>query len=92
MFIVTGGNQGVGYELIKMLYPSSAFIYMASRSKERAKQAIKDIVSADPSGSVHLLSLHLDLDDLNVVRSAAKTFSEQESRLNIIWNNAGLGL
>ncbi|KAJ5160957.1 uncharacterized protein N7482_007961 [Penicillium canariense] len=91
VFIVTGGNQGVGYELIKMLYPTGAVIYMASRSKERAEQAIKDIVSADPSGSTRLLFLYLDLDDLNVVRSAAKTFSEQESRLDIIWNNAGVG-
>lgn len=91
VFIVTGGNQGVGYELIKMLYPTGAVIYMASRSKERAEQAIKEIVSADPSGSARLRFLHLDLDDLNVVRSAAKTFSEQESRLDIIWNNAGIG-
>ncbi|KAJ5624819.1 hypothetical protein N7510_001128 [Penicillium lagena] len=91
VFIVTGGNQGVGYELIKMLYPTGAVIYMASRCKERAEQAIKDIVSADPSGSARLRFLHLDLDDLNVVRSAAKTFSEQESRLDIIWNNAGVG-
>lgn len=91
VFIVTGGNQGVGYELIKMLYPTGAVIYMASRSKERAEQAIKDIVSADPSGSARLRFLHLDLDDLNTVRSAAKTFSEQESRLDIIWNNAGVG-
>ncbi|KAJ5677027.1 uncharacterized protein N7477_002660 [Penicillium maclennaniae] len=91
VFIVTGGNQGVGYELIKMLYPTGAVIYMASRSEERAKQAIKDIVSTDPSGSARLRFLHLDLDDLNVVRRAAKTFSEHESRLDIIWNNAGIG-
>ncbi|KAJ5148930.1 hypothetical protein N7448_000508 [Penicillium atrosanguineum] len=91
VFMVTGGNQGVGYELIKMLYPTGAVIYMASRSRERAEQAIKDIVSADPSGSARLRFLHLDLDDLNAVRSAAKTFSEQESRLDIIWNNAGIG-
>lgn len=91
VFIVTGGNQGVGLELIKMLYPTGAVIYIASRSKERAEQAITDVVSADPSGSARLKFLHLDLDDLNVVRSAAKTFSEQESRLDILWNNAGIG-
>jgi NAD(P)-dependent dehydrogenase (short-subunit alcohol dehydrogenase family) len=91
VFIVTGGNQGVGLELIKLLYHTGAVIYMASRSKERAEQAIKDVVSVDPSGSARLKFLHLDLDDLNIVRSAAKTFSEQESRLDIIWNNAGIG-
>lgn len=91
VFIVTGGNQGVGYELIKMLYSTGAVIYMASRSEERAEKAINDIVSADPSGSARLRFLHLDLNDLNAVRTAAKTFSDQESRLDIIWNNAGIG-
>jgi NADPH:quinone reductase-like Zn-dependent oxidoreductase len=33
VFIVTGGNSGVGYELISMLYGKGATIYMASRSK-----------------------------------------------------------
>lgn len=33
IFIVTGGNAGVGYELCKLLYGTGATIYMASRSK-----------------------------------------------------------
>lgn len=33
VFIVTGGNAGVGHALIKLLYPTGATIYMASRSK-----------------------------------------------------------
>ncbi|KAH8701702.1 hypothetical protein BGW36DRAFT_394529 [Talaromyces proteolyticus] len=82
VFIVTGGNQGVGLELIKMLYPSGAMIYMASRSRSRAEEAIT---------TPRLKFLHLDVDDLNIVRSAAKTFSEQESRLEILWNNASVG-
>jgi NAD(P)-dependent dehydrogenase (short-subunit alcohol dehydrogenase family) len=91
VFIVTGGNQGVGLELIKMLYPTGAVIYMASRSESRAEDAIKSVTATDPSGAPRLKFLHLDLDDLNIVRSAAKTFSEHESRLDILWNNAGIG-
>lgn len=91
VFIVTGGNQGVGLELIKMLYPTGAVIYMASRSQSRAEEAIKNVTAADPSGAARLKFLHLDLDDLDIVRSAAKTFSEQESRLDVLWNNAGIG-
>jgi len=33
VFIVTGGNTGVGYALIKLLYGTGATIYMASRNK-----------------------------------------------------------
>ena len=91
VFIVTGGNQGVGFELIKMLYPTGAVIYMASRSRARAEEAVKSVVATDPSGAARLKFLHLDLNDLDIVRSAAKTFSEQESRLDVLWNNAGVG-
>ncbi|KAH8590971.1 short-chain dehydrogenase-like protein [Bisporella sp. PMI_857] len=91
VFIITGGNQGVGLELIKILYPTGAKIYMASRSKDRAEEAIKTVITSDPSGASRLKFLHLDLDDLDIVRSAAKTFSEQETRLDVLWNNAGIG-
>ena len=33
VFIVTGGNAGVGLELVKILYGAGATIYIASRSK-----------------------------------------------------------
>lgn len=36
VFIVTGGNAGIGYELVKMLYGTGATIYMTSRSNVRA--------------------------------------------------------
>ncbi|KAG4410859.1 hypothetical protein IFR04_016004 [Cadophora malorum] len=43
VFIVTGGNTGVGYALIKLLYGTGATIYMASRNKDKATKAIQDI-------------------------------------------------
>ncbi|KAI9649320.1 hypothetical protein NHQ30_001892 [Ciborinia camelliae] len=36
VFIVTGGNQGVGLKPIKTLYPIGAIIYTVSRSSKRA--------------------------------------------------------
>jgi NAD(P)-dependent dehydrogenase (short-subunit alcohol dehydrogenase family) len=35
--------------------------------------------------------LKLDLGDLDSVKQAVKTFSEQESKLDVLWNNAGIG-
>ncbi|WYZ39963.1 hypothetical protein EsH8_IV_000304 [Colletotrichum jinshuiense] len=93
VFIVTGGNAGVGYELVKMLYTTGATIYMASRSKDRAEKAVETITSAKPSpktpGSIKILSL--DLSDLDTVKSAAASFAQQESKLDVLWNNAGTG-
>ncbi|KAK1990578.1 NAD(P)-binding protein [Colletotrichum falcatum] len=93
VFIVTGGNAGVGFELIKLLYTTGATVYMASRSKERAEKSIGAITDAAPAlknpGVVKFL--HLDLGDLEVVKSAAASFARQESRLDVLWNNAGAG-
>ena len=33
IFVVTGGNSGVGYELCKTLYSTGATVYMAARSE-----------------------------------------------------------
>ncbi|KAJ0311086.1 hypothetical protein COL516b_001789 [Colletotrichum fioriniae] len=91
VFIVTGGNAGVSYELVKILYATGATIYMASRSKERAEKAIKAITSAAPENPGHIKVLPLDLNDIEGVKSAAASFARQESKLNVLWNNAGTG-
>lgn len=55
---------------------------------------IKDIttISADATTtSGQLKFLHLDLNDLTIVKAAAETFARQESRLDVLWNNAGTG-
>ncbi|KAM7207242.1 hypothetical protein V8F20_002508 [Naviculisporaceae sp. PSN 640] len=93
VFIVTGGNAGIGLELTKILYAAGATIYIASRSKDKVEAAIKDIKAKSTSSTTsgQLKFLHLDLNDLNIVRAAAKTFAEQESRLDVLWNNAGTG-
>jgi NAD(P)-dependent dehydrogenase (short-subunit alcohol dehydrogenase family) len=55
--------------------------------------AIKDITtkSINAATSGQLKFLHLDLNDLTIVKAAAETFAQQESRLDVLWNNAGTG-
>ncbi|KAL2069922.1 hypothetical protein VTL71DRAFT_14601 [Oculimacula yallundae] len=93
VFIVTGGNTGVGYALIKLLYGTGATIYMASRNKAKADKAIKDLLETTPApkNPSKLKFLQLDLNDLLSVKAAATTFAQQESRLDVLWNNAGAG-
>ncbi|KAE9375269.1 putative oxidoreductase,short chain dehydrogenase [Stipitochalara longipes BDJ] len=93
VFIVTGGNSGIGFELCKILYTSGATIYMASRTQAKAEAAIKTITASSSSLKTngHLKFLHLDLNDLLSVKSAAATFASQETKLDVLWNNAGQG-
>ncbi|KAI0146122.1 NAD(P)-binding protein [Xylariaceae sp. FL1272] len=93
VFIITGANSGIGLELVKMLYPTGATIYLAGRNLPKIATAIAQVTSFSPSPSTpaKLKSLHLDLSDLTTVKSAAATFTAHETRLDVLWNNAGNG-
>ena len=94
VFIITGANQGIGLELVKMLYPTGATIYLAGRSQERIEAAIERVLASQkhiPSTPATLKYLHLDLNDLSTIKASAAQFSAQEEKLDILWNNAGIG-
>lgn len=90
--IITGGNSGIGLALVKLLYPTGAKIYLACRSEERARAAIKEVVDEAATGPGHgsLEYMYLDLDDLSTIKTSAASFAQRESRLDILWNNAGI--
>lgn len=49
-------------------------------------------MSASPPTSRGTIKfLRLDLNDLYSVKHAAETFAQQEERLDVLWNNAGMG-
>ncbi|KAI1170809.1 short-chain dehydrogenase [Nemania sp. FL0916] len=91
VFLITGGASGIGYELAKILYQKSACVYIAGRSEERALKAISEIRSTSPSATGGRLEfLHLRLDDLQSIKASVDTFKAKESKLHVLWNNAGV--
>ncbi|RGP80007.1 hypothetical protein FLONG3_1778 [Fusarium longipes] len=90
VFLVTGGTNGVGLELIKILYAKGGTVYLPCRSPAKAAQTIKDIQASQPGSTGHLKTIHLDLNDLASVAACASAFLEQEARLDVLWNNAGI--
>ncbi|KAL0931527.1 retinol dehydrogenase [Colletotrichum truncatum] len=85
--IVTGGNNGIGYETTKQLALRNARVYIASRSESRVNEAISKI-NSEVGKSLDLHFLHMDLQDLKSVKAAAANFPDQ--RLDILINNAGV--
>ncbi|KAF2259680.1 hypothetical protein CC78DRAFT_585671 [Lojkania enalia] len=77
VFIVTGTNKGIGYELAKMLYFTGATIYLT--------------VTPGPASPTTLKTLYLDLAHLTTIEASTATFAAQEIRFDILWNNAGIG-
>jgi NAD(P)-dependent dehydrogenase (short-subunit alcohol dehydrogenase family) len=97
VFIVTGGSAGVGYEVAKTLYHLNGRVYIASRSETTAKVAIASIQASKPakdqvikSGKGEVIFLRLDLGDLTTIKASAMEFLSKESRLDVIWHNAGI--
>ncbi|KAI1824177.1 hypothetical protein F4861DRAFT_539350 [Xylaria intraflava] len=88
--IVTGSNTGIGKEIARILYSKNAKVYILARSEEKARKAIDDIKTAVPDSSGELTYLHLDLADLPSIKTTAEEFLRRESRIDLLFNNAGV--
>ena len=90
VYIVTGGNAGVGLEVVKILYSKGATVYVAGRSAAKIATEIESIKSTYPESNGQLKSLLVDLSDLTTISTCTSTFLAQESRLDVLFNNAGV--
>ncbi|TFY51193.1 hypothetical protein EVJ58_g10694 [Rhodofomes roseus] len=87
VILVTGGNDGIGKETIRVLLEHNAKVYMASRDQKKAEAAIEEL--KEKTGKEALL-LKLDLASLASVRQAASQFLSLERELHVLYNNAGV--
>ncbi len=69
--LVTGGNAGIGREIVKELLRKNARVYLAARSPVKAREAI-ELLKAETGKTAEFLQL--DLSDLDAVRVAAQEF------------------
>ena len=88
--IVTGSNAGVDKEVTQSLYSKRAKVYVAARSEKKASRAIADMKKAWPQSNGMLFYQHLDLSDLATIKTSVERFTSQESKLLVLFNNAGL--
>jgi NAD(P)-dependent dehydrogenase (short-subunit alcohol dehydrogenase family) len=88
IFLVTGGNAGIGYETVLFLARKHATVYMGCRSPSKGNAAIKSIKALVPSANVNILIL--DHMNLSSVVSAVKEFTTKEKKLHGLINNAGI--
>ena len=65
-------------------------VYIAARSEAKVKNAIAGIKSECPSSLGRLEPLILDLSNLLTIKPAVKKFLEKESRLDVLFHNAGV--
>lgn len=87
---MTGAASGIGYELARLLYTKSGTVYVAARSSEKVKRAIKDIGASARSSKGRLVPMLLDLSEFPTIKTAVNGFLQEENRLDVLVHNAGL--
>uniref|UniRef100_A0A672FWT8 Dehydrogenase/reductase SDR family member 13-like n=1 Tax=Salarias fasciatus TaxID=181472 RepID=A0A672FWT8_SALFA len=86
--IVTGSNTGIGKTTAIDLAKRGARVILACRNEQRGLSALEEVKKA--TGSSQVVFMQLNLGSMKSVRSFAETFLKNESRLDILINNAGL--
>ena len=86
--IVTGANTGIGRTTALDMAARGARVILACRSEARTKPALEEIRQKTKNDQV--LFMPLDLASTKSIRNFVSLFLEQEERLDILINNAGL--
>ena len=86
--IVTGSSSGIGYETARVLAEKNATVIVAVRNLQKGNAAVEKIKISHPNANVKVMEL--DLASLESVRSFAKIFRNDYSRLDLLINNAGV--
>jgi dehydrogenase/reductase SDR family protein 12 len=87
VYVVTGANSGIGFEISKYLASKNATLYMVCRSAARGEAAQKRVVEETKNENVHLMlgdaSLRTDVDRI------VAEFKSREPKLHGLLCNAG---
>ncbi|ELU09744.1 hypothetical protein CAPTEDRAFT_159772 [Capitella teleta] len=86
--VVTGANGGIGKETARELAARGARVILGCRDAERADEARQDIVKSTGNSDVHVMILNLA--SFQSIRGFVDKFKQQERRLDILINNAGV--
>ncbi|QWU13124.1 NAD(P)-dependent dehydrogenase, short-chain alcohol dehydrogenase family [Paenibacillus sophorae] len=86
--LVTGGNRGIGYELVKQLALNGFRVILTSRDPETGYAAVQQLKESNLDVSVMVM----DVDNQESIRQSAITVNERYGRLDVLINNAGVYL
>jgi NAD(P)-dependent dehydrogenase (short-subunit alcohol dehydrogenase family) len=81
--LVTGGNRGIGREIVRQLAAKDVEVFLAARAQKAGEK-----VAAEIGKGVHVLELDV-ANDQSIAR-AAKAFGAESDRLDVLINNAGI--
>lgn len=93
--VVTGGTEGIGFEVARALALADARVLLLSRKSDKGEEAvakIRESKSESGGGPVDVTFMECDLGNLNHVKQVADQIREQEQRLDLLICVAGVGV
>ena len=85
--LVTGGNKGIGFEIVRGLLQAGCRVYLGAREAAKGQQAVAELAA---EGDV--LFLEVDLGNQATLDAAAAHLHREEGYLDILVNNAGINV
>jgi NAD(P)-dependent dehydrogenase (short-subunit alcohol dehydrogenase family) len=86
--LVTGGNKGLGREIVRRLAGEGMRVYLGARDETRGTAAAVEL--SQEGADVRFLPL--DVTDQAQVDAAAKRIGDESGRLDVLVNNAGIAV
>jgi short-subunit dehydrogenase len=86
--IVTGSSSGIGFET-SLLFARKGFYTYATMRNLNKSLTIKEIAEKE---NLHLQVLKLDVTDDKTVKEAIRQIIDENSRIDVLVNNAGYGV
>ncbi|KAF7193914.1 Short-chain dehydrogenase/reductase eupG [Pseudocercospora fuligena] len=91
IILITGGNTGLGLEIVRKLYtsPKSYEIIIGCRTESKGAAAISQVQSEIPSSNSTLSTVQVDITSDTSITSARGTIASRHGHLDCLINNAG---
>ena len=83
--LVTGGNKGIGFEVVRELARLGRRVFLGARNAKAGRAAAEKLSS---EGDV--IFLEIDVANAESIRRAAEELAGQVDRLDVLVNNAGI--
>lgn len=81
--LITGANQGVGFQIAKALATNGYLVYVGSRNLKNGEKAAAEI---GPNAS----AIQLDVTQQSTINAAIERIEKESGRLDLLVNNAGI--
>ncbi|WP_405136285.1 SDR family NAD(P)-dependent oxidoreductase [Nocardia sp. NBC_01388] len=86
--VITGGGSGIGRSTALLLARLGATVHVVDIARANAEAVAAEIVAAGGKASAH----RVDVGSAKGVETLAETVYEADGRVDILFNNAGVGL